>query len=175
VGVAFSFQLVERIAAAEGANHWFEHRFRADPDAYQCGFDVVLRTDRTMFAAIGDRFDGSVWWIQGIDPLNVLTLVLRSTDRLRLAVATTGNADLLVNVTPYAVSYEETACGTKPAVKAAFTENGVSIPCEPDPDDGSFERCSAGGDVFRTVPYFVPRSSTPATLFADATLLSSAR
>jgi hypothetical protein len=167
-------QLAERTASVEGTHHWFLHRFRADPDAYQCGFDVVLRIDRTTFGAVGDRFDSSIWWIAGPGNLNVLSLVLRSDDRLRLAVATPDSADLLVNTTPYTVSYEEARCGSEAVVTAALSESGTSVPCETDPDDGSFARCSASSDVFRTVPYFVPRTSAPATLIADARLLSSA-
>lgn len=175
LGSAFSMELVERVVVRDGASQWLEHRFRADADTFQCGFDVVLRLDRLTFAALGDRFDGTVWWIEGSGPLNTLTLVLRSADRLKLAVATAGNATLLVNVSPYEVSLTDDVCRGTPTKKAALLENGVSLNCEIDAGDGIFERCSSDADVFRTVPYFVPRSQEPPTVIADAALLQSAR
>lgn len=167
--------LVDRVAVQEGAKLWFEHRFRAGADSFQCGFDVVARLDGLTFGAIGDKFDGSVWWVEGIDPLNVLTLVLRSGTELRLALATPENTRLLLNLDPYDVTVESGSCSADSVMKPALLKDGTAIPCSPDPVDPTLERCELDGAAFRMVSHFVPPSADPSVIVGDATLLQPAK
>jgi hypothetical protein len=121
---------------------------------------------------VGDAYEGGGWWVSGSVPLNVLTLVLRAGERLVFAAATSGNTELLVGLTPYALSLEEAACEGEPA-HLVPSRDGVPLRCLPDATDPTLELCepgSGGEGPLRVVRHFQPRAE-PAVVLGDAALL----
>jgi hypothetical protein len=169
IGSPFQMEIVSKVPLEEDGVRWVEHRLHAAPDMFQCGFDVVMRLDRLTFGLVGDVFTGSVWWIQGIGPLNLLSLVLTQGTDLVLAVASAGSTGTIV-LGPYRLDSAEPVCGAlhDHLVLARGDETAV---CEVDDDDPTLERCQLGTRPFRNVASFVPSSAEPGLVVGDGAFL----
>lgn len=154
------------------------HHFRSPPNAFDCGFDVVLSLPALTFSADSDPYQLSTWWVQGGGlPTGIVAAILRRPDapRVLLALGTAGSLDLMnLLASPLSLAFNDASCGDSAAtglLRAGLERDENPLPCRADASSGT-RLCTDSDGEFRVVGYVGAASSSDVPgLFGDAALL----